>query len=33
MVAMNSGPKNFLIYRWEDIANAGQVKLAVAGRR
>lgn len=29
MVAMNSGPKNFLIYRWEDIAAAGGVKLLV----
>ncbi|MEK7409573.1 MAG: phytase [Acidobacteriota bacterium] len=27
MVAMNSGPKNFLVYRWEDIAAAGPVKL------
>jgi len=33
MAAMNSGPKNFLIYRWEDIAGAGDVKLSVAGRR
>ncbi len=32
MVAMNSGPKNFLIYRWEDIAWAGPVKLERAGR-
>jgi 3-phytase len=32
MVAMNSGPKNFLIYRWEDIALAGSVKLERAGR-
>ncbi|MDW8131612.1 MAG: phytase [Bryobacterales bacterium] len=30
MVAMNSGPKNFLLYRWEDIARAGIVKLAMA---
>ena len=27
MVAMNSGPKNFLVFRWEDVANAGPVKL------
>lgn len=32
MVAMNSGPKNFLIYRWEDIANAGGVKLEASRR-
>lgn len=30
MVAMNSGPKNFLLYRWEDIAAAGPVKLRTA---
>ncbi|MGB9604466.1 MAG: phytase [Bryobacteraceae bacterium] len=29
MVAMNSGPKNFLIYRWEDIASAGGARLEV----
>lgn len=28
MVAMNSGKKNFLIYRWEDVAAAGTVRLA-----
>lgn len=27
MVAMNSGPRNFLVYRWEDIAKAGSVQL------
>ncbi len=27
VVAMNSGPKNFLLYRWEDFAAAGTVKL------
>ena len=27
MVAMNSGPRNFLVFRWEDVANAGSVKL------
>jgi len=32
MVAMNSGPRNFLIYRWEDIAAAGAVRLAVRAR-
>ncbi len=32
MVAMNSGPKNFLIYRWEDIARAGGVRLRINGR-
>ncbi len=31
MVAMNSGPKNFLTFRWEDVARAGQPQLA-AGR-
>ena len=31
MVAMNSSGRNFLIYRWEDVAAAGPVKLA-AGR-
>jgi 3-phytase len=30
MVAMNSGPRNFLLYRWEDIANTGQPKLAAS---
>jgi hypothetical protein len=29
---MNSGPKNFLIYRWEDVAAAGEPKLRI-GRR
>ncbi|HXK61407.1 MAG TPA: phytase [Acidobacteriota bacterium] len=27
MVAMNSQPRNFLVFRWEDIAAAGAVKL------
>ena len=27
LVAMNSGPKNFLIFRWEDLAGAGAVTL------
>jgi 3-phytase len=27
MVAMNSSGRNFLLYRWQDIANAGTVKL------
>ena len=27
MVAMNSGPRNFLVFRWEDVASAGAVKL------
>jgi 3-phytase len=31
MVAMNSGPKNFLVFSWADIAAAGEPKLA-AGR-
>ncbi len=30
MVAMNSGPKNFLLYRWEDIAAAGTPALKLA---
>ena len=30
MVAMNSGPKNFLIYRWEDIARTGAPALELA---
>ena len=29
MVAMNSSGRNFLLYRWEDIAMAGPAKLAV----
>jgi 3-phytase len=29
MVAMNSGGRNFLLYRWEDVATAGQVRLAI----
>lgn len=29
MAAMNSGGKNFLVYRWEDVANTGEPKLAV----
>jgi 3-phytase len=29
MVAMNSSDRNFLLYRWEDVAVAGAVKLAV----
>lgn len=28
MIAMNSGGRNFLLFRWEDIAAAGQTKLA-----
>lgn len=27
LVAMNSGPRNFLVFRWEDVAAAGAVKL------
>jgi myo-inositol-hexaphosphate 3-phosphohydrolase len=27
MIAMNAGPKNFLVFRWEDVASAGTVKL------
>jgi 3-phytase len=27
MIAMNSGPKNFLIYRWQDLATAVEPKL------
>jgi 3-phytase len=27
MVAMNSGGKNFLVYRWEDVAAAGETRL------
>ncbi|MBI1786169.1 MAG: phytase [Acidobacteria bacterium] len=29
MVAMNSSGRNFLLYRWEELARAGQPKLAV----
>jgi 3-phytase len=29
MVAMNSSGRNFLVYRWEDVAQAGAVKLRV----
>jgi hypothetical protein len=32
MAAMNSAGHNFLLYRWEDVANSGAVKLKV-GRR
>lgn len=27
LVVMNSGPRNFLVFRWEDVANAGATKL------
>jgi len=27
MVAMNSGPRNFLVFKWDDVASAGAVKL------
>jgi 3-phytase len=27
MVAMNAGPRNFLLYRWESVAEAGAIKL------
>jgi len=27
MVAMNSGPRNFMVFRWDDVANAGALKL------
>jgi 3-phytase len=30
MVAMNSSARNFLVFRWEDIANAGDSKLAAS---
>jgi 3-phytase len=30
LVVMNSGPKNFLVYRWEDIARTGSPALQVA---
>ncbi len=32
VVAMNSGPKNFLLFRWEDFATAGTVKLETSRR-
>jgi len=32
MVVMNGGPRNFLVYRWEDVANAGPVKLKPSRR-
>jgi len=32
LVAMNAGPKNFLIYRWEDIARTGVPVLELARR-
>jgi hypothetical protein len=28
LVVMNSGPRNFLLYRWEDVALTGAPKLA-----
>ena len=30
LVVMNSGPKNFLIYRWEDLASSGSPTLKLA---
>jgi 3-phytase len=30
MIAMNSGPRNFLIFRWDDVANTGSPKLKTA---
>lgn len=30
LVVMNSGPKNFLVYRWEDVAQTGSPTLALA---
>jgi 3-phytase len=32
LVVMNSGPKNFLIYRWEQVALTGEPKLLVGPR-
>ncbi len=32
MVAMNSSGKNFLVYRWEDVAGSGEVKLTAGAR-
>jgi myo-inositol-hexaphosphate 3-phosphohydrolase len=29
MVAMNSRPRNFLVYRWDDLARAGTPRLLV----
>ncbi len=33
LVAMNSGPRNFLIYRWQDITGSGSPELRTAGDR
>ena len=33
LVVMNSGPKNFLIYRWEDVASSGSPTLNAAACR
>ena len=33
MVAMNSSAKNFLLFRWEDLAAADGVKLAIGRTR
>jgi len=32
LVVMNSGPRNFLLFRWEDVAIAGPVRLAVGAK-
>jgi 3-phytase len=32
LVVMNAGPKNFLVYRWEEIADTGSPTLKVARR-
>jgi 3-phytase len=32
LVVMNSGPKNFLVYRWEDVALTGEPKLKTGSR-
>ena len=33
LIAMNSGPRNFLVFRWEDVAAAGEPKLKSAPPR
>ena len=32
-VAMNSGPRNFLVFRWQDVAEAVKPRLRMAGNR
>jgi hypothetical protein len=33
MIAMNSGPRNFLVFRWQDVASAVEPALRMPGGR